>query len=311
MDVALVTGANSGIGCATAIRLAAGGYTVYGGMRDLASGTRLAERSAAEGVEVRPIRLDVTDEELVRSAVAQITEDAGGVDVLVNNAGITENGTVEETSAESFQRVFDVNVCGIVRCSAAVLPHMRERRRGTIVNIASIAGRVAMGAQAPYATSKWAVEGLTEGLAQEVRAHGIRVVLIEPGVTKTPIFAKATEVPASTGAYEASYRRMFQFFAAGLREATRPQEVGEVVYSALSADEPALRHVCSWGAAELAAGRRSMTDEEWVALGGLDSDDDYYREFSRLFGLDIAPGGLASDVSATSPASPENRRRAT
>ncbi|GAA2264538.1 oxidoreductase [Actinomadura luteofluorescens] len=303
MDVALVTGANSGIGRATAIRLASGGFRVYGGMRDLASGGKLAAMAEAAGVEVRPIRLDVSDEELVRSAVAQIIEDEGGVDVLVNNAGITENGVVEESPAESFQRVFDVNVCGIVRCVAAVLPHMRERRRGGIVNIASIAGRVAMGAQAPYATSKWAVEGLTEGLAQEVAGHGIRVALIEPGVTKTPIFAKATNVPASTHAYEATYRRMFQFFATGLQSATRPEEVAEVVHGALTTDDPKLRYVCSWGAAELAAGRRAMTDEDWVALGGLESDEDYYREFSRLTGLDIAPAAPGAGRPAPAPTS--------
>lgn len=301
MDVALVTGANSGIGRATAVRLAAGGFTVYGGMRDLCSGEKLAVMARARGVEVRPIRVDVTDEGLVRSAVAQITEETGGVDVLVNNAGTSQNGTVEETPVEAFQQVFDVNVCGIVRCTAAVLPHMREQRRGAIVNVASIAGRVAMGAQAPYATSKWAVEGLTEGLAQEVAGHGIRVALIEPGVTKTAIFAKTTEVPPSTGAYDAVYRRMFQFFATGLKSPTRPEVVGEVIHTAVTTDKPVLRYVCSWGAEELSAGRGEMTDEDWVALGGLESDDDYYREFSRLFGLDLAPGTPAAGSPSTTP----------
>jgi NAD(P)-dependent dehydrogenase (short-subunit alcohol dehydrogenase family) len=296
MDVALVTGANSGIGRATAVRLAQGGLTVYAGMRDLASGAKLGALAESKGVEVRPVQLDVTSDELVRSAVARIADEAGGVDVLVNNAGVSENGTVEETPPESLLRVFDVNVCGILRCSAAVLPHMRERGHGAIVNIASIAGRIAMGAQAPYITSKWAVEGLTEELAHEVARHGIRVALIEPGVTKSAIFAKGTEVPPSTGAYEPTYRRMFQFFATGIKNATPPEAVGEVIYKALTTDKPVLRYVVSWGAEELAAGRSAMTDEDWVALGSLESDDDFYREFSRLFGLDIAPAATPTSA---------------
>lgn len=289
MDVALVTGANSGIGRATAIRLAAGGFTVYGGMRDLASGEKLAAMAGSTGVEVRPVRVDVTDEDSVRAAVARIADEAGGVDALVNNAGISANGTVEDAPAGDFQRAFDVNVCGIVRCASAVLPGMRERRHGAIVNVSSIAGRVAMGAQAPYVTSKWAVEGLTEGLAYEVAPHGIRVALVEPGVTKSAIFRKSEELPPTTGAYEAAYRRMFQFFATGLKNVSPAEVVAETIHEALTTDKPVLRYTCSWAAAELGAGRAAMADEDWVALGGLASDEEFYREFSRLFGLDIAP----------------------
>jgi NAD(P)-dependent dehydrogenase (short-subunit alcohol dehydrogenase family) len=166
---------------------------------------------------------------------------------------------------------------------------MRERGSGCIVNITSIAGRVAAIAQSPYVASKWAFEGLSEGLAQELAPFGIRVVIIEPGVTKSAIFAKSVDTPNSTGAYDTPYRRMFQFYAAGLAEATDPFEVGEVVRHAIDTDDPELRYQVSWGGRELIDGRAAMSDRDWVALGVHTDDTDYYRHFGGLFGLDIAP----------------------
>jgi NAD(P)-dependent dehydrogenase (short-subunit alcohol dehydrogenase family) len=170
-----------------------------------------------------------------------------------------------------------------------VLPQMRERGRGAIVNITSIAGRVAAIGQQPYVTSKWAFEGLSEGLAQELAPFGIRVAIIEPGVTKSAIFAKTIDAPNATGAYDAPYRRMFQFYAAGIAQATDPFEVGEVVRHAIETDEPQLRYQVSWGGEQLVGRREAMDDRDWVALGALTDDADYYRRFQELFGLDIAP----------------------
>ena len=183
----------------------------------------------------------------------------------------------------------NVNLCGAVRCLQAVLPGMRERRRGAIVNITSVAGRIAAIAQSPYVASKWAFEGLSEGLAQELAPFGIRVAIIEPGVTKTAIFAKNIDAPNATGAYDAHYRRMFQFYAAGIANATDPFEVGEVIHHAITTDEPQLRYAVSWGGQELIDGRARMTDEDWVALGAAETDEDYYDDFARHFGLTLQP----------------------
>jgi NAD(P)-dependent dehydrogenase (short-subunit alcohol dehydrogenase family) len=183
----------------------------------------------------------------------------------------------------------NVNLCGAVRCIQAVLPQMRERGSGAIVNITSVAGRIAALAQSPYVASKWAFEGLSEGLAQEVAPFGIRVAIIEPGVTKSAIFAKSVDTPNRTGAYDAHYRRMLQFYAAGLTQATDPFEVAEVIHHAVTTDTPQLRYHMSWGAGELIDGRARISDDEWVRLGTAADDSEYYDRFRAVFGLDLRP----------------------
>jgi NAD(P)-dependent dehydrogenase (short-subunit alcohol dehydrogenase family) len=285
--VSVVTGANSGIGRATAIHLAAQGHDVYGTVRDPERAAKLRAMSAERGVEVNLVQLDVADDESVRQGLGRVLEEAGRVDVLVNNAGVGSNGVTEETSPAEYLDVMNVNLCGAVRCIQAVLPQMRERGSGAIVNVSSVAGRIAALAQSAYATSKWAVEALSEGLAQEVAPFGIRVVIVEPGVTKSAIFAKNIEVPDTTGAYEAHYRRMLQMYAVGLENATDPFEVAEVIHHAVTTDQPELRYRVSWGSDELIASRQRMSDADWVALGAVGDDDEYYERFHQLFGLDL------------------------
>ena len=289
MPVAVVTGANSGIGRATAIHLAGQGYDVYGTVRSRDRAGTLGTMSAERGVDVRLVELDVADDESVRAGFAQIHDDAGPVDVLVNNAGVGSNGVLEDTPASEYLDVFNVNVCGIVRCTQAVLPGMRERGGGTIVNISSVTGQVASLAQQPYVTSKWAVEGLSEGLAQELAPFGIRVVIVEPGITKSAIFAKNVDVPDGSGAYDTHYERLFQMYAVGIEQATDPFEVAEVIHHAVTTDEPRLRYQVSWGSAAMIAGRQRMSDDDWVALGAAADNADYYDRFRDLFGLDISP----------------------
>ena len=286
--ISVVTGANSGIGRATAIHLAAQGHTVYGTVRSRSKATKLEAMAADVGVEVRLVELDVADDDSVRDGFAEILDATGGVvDVLVNNAGVGGNAVTEECPTSMYLDVFNVNVCGAVRCLQQVLPGMRERRRGTIVNITSVVGRIAALAQSPYSVSKWGFEALSEGLAQELAPFGIRVAIVEPGITKSAIFAKNIDAPNQTGAYDAAYRRMFQMYAVGMGSATDPFQVGAVVHHAVTTDEPTLRYAVSWGAKELIEGRAAMTDEQWVEMGGLLDDDEYYADFADKFGLDI------------------------
>jgi len=287
MTVALITGANSGIGRSAAVDLAAKGWTVYGSMRSLEKGEKLAAMCADAGVEVHPVVCDVTDTDSVNRVVAQVTEVAGQIDVLVNNAGIGGNGVLEETPLDDYQNVMDVNLYGVIRGVQAVLPQMRERGSGCIINVSSIAGVIAALAQSPYVASKWALEGLTEGLAQEVAPHGVRVALIEPGIVKTAIMAKNTEAPNASGAYDAAYRRLFNFYANGLADPGHPSEVAAVIYEAATAEEPKLRYTCGWGGTELIAGKAKMSDEDWVALGAIESDAEYAARFKEMFDLDI------------------------
>ncbi|MEQ1873671.1 MAG: SDR family oxidoreductase [Ilumatobacteraceae bacterium] len=286
--IAVVTGANSGIGRATAIHLAAQGFVVYGTVRSLDKATKLNAMAEQAGVEMNLVELDVASDDSVATGFARILAETNGVvDVLVNNAGVGGNAVAEECPTQLYLDVMNINLCGAVRCQRHVLPGMRQRRRGTIVNITSVVGKVAALAQSPYVTSKWALEGLSEGLAQEVAPFGIRVAIVEPGVTKSAIFAKNIDAPNQSGAYDAAYRRMFLMYAAGIAKATDPFEVGKIVHHAITTDQPQLRYAVSWGAKELIDGRAAMTDEDWVALGNIDDDSDYSQAFAERFGLEI------------------------
>ena len=289
--VSVVTGANSGIGRAIAIHLASKGHDVYGTVRDVQRAGKLQNMAAEAGVEVRLVTLDVADDDSVAQGMAEILERAGQVDVLVNNAGIGANAVVEDATPADFLDAMNVNLCGAVRCLRAVLPGMRERRSGSIVNITSVTGRFGAIAQAPYTASKWAFEGLSEQLAFELAPFGIRVVIVEPGVTKSAIFAKNVDLPSTevSGAYERQYNRMLDFYAAGVANATDPFEVAAIVYEAVTTESPQLRYPCSWGGESILAGRATMSDQDWVSLGAEPDEEQYRRRFQAAFGVDITP----------------------
>ena len=290
MAVIVVTGANSGIGRAAAVHLAAGGHTVYGTMRDLGKGEKLAALAEAAGAEVHPIALDVSDDATVRTGFAEVLDREGHIDVLVNNAGVGMNAVVEEVDIDEAKAVFDVNYFGIVRCLQAVLPSMRERRSGTIVNVSSIAGRIAALGQVVYASSKWAVECMSENLAQELAPWDIRVKIIEPGVTRTALLAKHADLHEDSP-YADIYRRMFGMYVAGIEANVRPEAVAEVIAEAIDDPSARLRYVCAYGGEELGAGRAGVSDEDWIALGRAADDAEYADRFEAAFGLDIRSGG--------------------
>jgi NAD(P)-dependent dehydrogenase (short-subunit alcohol dehydrogenase family) len=285
--VSVVTGANSGIGRATAIHLAQHGHRAVGTVRSVEKADKLRAMAAEAGVSVELFQLDVADDESVRAGFEEILEVTGRIDHLVNNAGVGGNAVAEECPADLYLSVMNVNLCGAVRCVQAVLPQMRERGSGTIVNITSVAGRIAALAQSPYVASKWAFEGFSEGLAQELAPFGIRVAIIEPGVTKSAIFAKNVDAPNSSGVYDAHYRRMFQFYMTGMSNATDPFGVAEVIHEAITTDEPRLRYAVSWGGAELAGLHDRIDDHDWIAMGAIEDDDEYYAAFLDMFGLDL------------------------
>jgi NAD(P)-dependent dehydrogenase (short-subunit alcohol dehydrogenase family) len=294
MATIVVTGANSGIGRATAVHLAAAGHTVHGAMRDLGKGDKLQAEASAAGATVHPLELDVSDDESVRRGIRSVLDAEGRIDVLVNNAGLGYNKVVEEIDIDEAKTVFDVNYWGVVRCTQAVLPSMREQGSGTIVNISSVAGRLAAIAQAVYASSKWALECLSENLAQELAPFGIRVKVIEPGVTRTALLAKHQELHPDS-AYADAYRRMFAFYATGIGANVRPSSVAEVVQEAIDDDSARMRYVCAYGGDELADGREGVSDEDWLALGSAANDDEYFDRFERAFGLDIRAGDIRTD----------------
>ena len=199
--VAFITGASRGIGRAIALDLAAAGAQVvvnYASSPDAAEAV-VAEITAAGG-EAWSHQADVADEEQVDAMVKVVLARGGRLDVLVNNAGITGAGSVEETPVDVYQSMFDTNVLGVVRCTQQVLPGMREARQGHVVNISSSSALLSPPLMAPYASTKRAVESISESLQSEAAEYGIRVALIEAGTILTPIWGKS-ETPAEDTAY--------------------------------------------------------------------------------------------------------------
>jgi NAD(P)-dependent dehydrogenase (short-subunit alcohol dehydrogenase family) len=189
--VALVTGASSGIGKAATLALTAAGFQVIGTSRDTSRIT------AGDGVTL--LDLDVSGEQSVSSVVGQVIERFGRIDVLVNNAGLGTNGAAEEVSVAQAQRVFDVNVFGLMRMTKAVLPHVRAQGRGRIIDISSVGGFVPNPFMAVYVGSKHAVEGYSESLDHEVREHGVRVLLVEPAIGSDESAVRPTGLRSQRG----------------------------------------------------------------------------------------------------------------
>jgi NAD(P)-dependent dehydrogenase (short-subunit alcohol dehydrogenase family) len=234
--IVLVTGASSGIGQSIARRLAADGHRVFGTAR----APREATASEAHGVELLP--LDVRDDASVSACVAEIERRAGAIDVLVNNAGTMRFGPIEEVPLDDARALFDTNFFGVARMTCAVLPSMRARRAGTIVNVGSIAGQVAIPMNGWYAASKHALAGWTEALRHEVRHLGIRVTLVEPGDFQSRLFRDDAFAPARFDDYGSLRRAILPKLQAMLAAAPSPAPVAELVARLAVADAPAPRH---------------------------------------------------------------------
>ena len=223
--VVLITGASSGIGRAAAELIAARGYRVFGGVRAPATTRPLA------GVELVP--LDVRDEASAKACVDEVRSRAGRLDVLINNAGVNLVGAVEETSISQAQALFDTNVIGVLRMIQAVLPDMRRQSAGLIVNIGSILGLIPAPFMGVYTSTKHALEGLSESLDHEVRAFGIRVVLIEPHYTRTNLDASAAQAEGQIDAYAMQRQRTAAVITRETKTGLEPKRVAEEVLRAI------------------------------------------------------------------------------
>ena len=284
MGLAVVTGSNSGIGLATAVALARAGHTVVAAMRNLDRGAEIRKIAEGEKLPIHLARLDVDDDASVGDAFSGVVARHGPVDVLVNNAGVPGGGPVEETTIDEFRQVMETNFFGGLRCIKAVIPSMRERRKGTIVNITSIAGRLATAPMASYAASKWALEALSEVLAQEVRAFNVRVAIVEPGVIATPIFSKAPPPPKHS--FYPHGRRLRALFAAALAKPVPPSVVGDVVRDIVEGDSWQLRYLVGPDTEPRLKARQSKTDEQVIAEAA-QSDEEFLARFKRETGIDL------------------------
>lgn len=239
----LVTGASSDIGRATALRLAAEGHTVFAAARR----TDRLEVLATEATgTIIPVRLDVTDPESVRDAVATVAGHApAGLDVLINNAGYALTGPVETLATDAVRAVFETNVIGLFDVTRAFLPQMRTNRRGRIVNVSSLLGRMTVPSSGVYGGTKHAVEAMSDALRMELRSFGIRVVVVEPGFVDTEIDTTSAMI-AHDGAiadYAELEREMTAYLAAQGKAGATPEAVATTLAHAATVRNPKPRYV--------------------------------------------------------------------
>ncbi len=249
--VVLVTGASSGIGQATARLLAREGFRVFGTSRKPA-------REREDGTELLP--LDVTSDESVRACVEQVLSRAGRMDGLVNNAGFELAGAIEETTVEEAKTQFETNFFGTLRMTRAVLPHMRQRRSGHIVNIASLAGIIPVPFLGLYSATKFALEGYTEVLRHEVRPFGIRVALVEPSFMRTGLQGGRRWASEKVPDYDTAKGRAMARVKHYEDRDPHPESVAATVLRILRSPNPRLRHPVGKNARAVALGRRLMAE---------------------------------------------------
>lgn len=244
--VAFITGTSSGFGLKVAVALAREGYTVAAAMRNLDSRGELLKEAEEKAVSERIhcYRLDVTDTAGIAPLVKEVEESHGPIEVLVNNAGYAAGGSIEDIPMEEWRAQFETNVFGLMAVTKEVIPLMRIRRRGKIINISSVSGRIGFPGYGPYAASKFAVEGFSESLRLELLPYGVHVVLIEPGAYKTAVWKKGFD-RIFTGK-ESPYYPMMQSILDYSRRtsdnAPPPSEVAEAICRVAAVPSPRLRY---------------------------------------------------------------------
>jgi NAD(P)-dependent dehydrogenase (short-subunit alcohol dehydrogenase family) len=295
METVLVTGSSTGLGLETALHLAERDFKVYATVRDLATRDQVLAAADARRVALNVLRLDLTDPQSIAEAIDTIIGAGNGLYGLVNNGGIGLRGCVEDLDDDEIRRVFETNVLGTFAVTRQALPHMRAARRGRVVTISSVGGRIATFGLSAYCATKFAQEGFAEALALEIAPFGLHSILIEPGIIKTERWstnrgnARRAHDPAS--AYYGMFRRHEQIADEVVeRSRTRPTDVAGVVHLALTTRHPRMRYVVGRPAAAAIALRRYLPD----------------RLFERVYF-----GSLMRRVRGAGPAEPQQREAPT
>jgi NAD(P)-dependent dehydrogenase (short-subunit alcohol dehydrogenase family) len=264
----LITGCSTGIGRATAERLARNGLTVYATARKLDS---IADLEAAG---CRTLALDVTSEESMRAAVAAVEEADGAVGALVNNAGYSQSGAVETVPLDEVRRQFETNVYGLLRMCQLVLPAMRREGRGRIVNVSSMGGKLTFPGGGIYHATKYAVEAISDALRFEVRGFGVHVSVIEPGLIKTNFAETAVDSVSEDDGPYAKFNSAVQASTAGVYDSALgklgggPETVAKAIESAITARRPKTRYRVTASARFFMTQRALLPDRAWDAVVG-------------------------------------------
>jgi NAD(P)-dependent dehydrogenase (short-subunit alcohol dehydrogenase family) len=267
--VAVITGSSSGIGLETALILARNGYTTYATMRSPDKDTSIKAVVQNEGLPIRVVQLDVTDDTSVKNAIDHIISQAGRIDVLVNNAGYGLGGALEDLSMEEIKSQYETNLYGLIRVTQAVLPTMRKQRSGRILNVSSGNGIFGFPGASAYVSTKFAVEGLSESIAYELEPFGIKVILIEPGFVLTNfknsmMVAKKAQDPASP--YSALMQKIMANVSELAKNASSAELVANVILDAASNPNPRLRYLAGKDVESWAAGKKNMDEFEFFNM---------------------------------------------
>lgn len=282
MSSVLITGTSRGIGFESALALARAGHTVFATMRNPSGSPQLAEIAVREQLSLSVHTMDVDSDSSVASTIAAIRRENSPIDALVNNAGIERGGAVEETPMADFKACMETNYFGAIRCIQAVIPQMRQRRSGCIINVTSVGGRISNPPLGPYAASKWALEAVSESLAIEMKPFNVRVAIVEPGIIDT---AMARHIADSTPDSSYPYRERFNaIFSASLRNPTPPALVGRKILEVIESDGWQLRHPVGPDAIPLLQWRSKLSDEAWIDHHSCDNET-FYARFERDFGV--------------------------
>jgi NAD(P)-dependent dehydrogenase (short-subunit alcohol dehydrogenase family) len=301
----LITGASKGIGYETALVLARAGHAVVATMR-APEDCDLAEVARREKLTIEIARLDVGDDASVSRLFASGPGAAERLDVLINNAGIYSINAVEDETIVRFAEVMNTNYLGAVRCIKAVLPSMRQRRAGLIINIASIAGRIAAFANGAYAASKFALEAMSESLASEMAAFGVRVVIVEPGIIATPMAVENLPKPEPGSVYPHG-ERMRAFYAATPVSGPPPSVVADKIADIVAGQASPFRSPVGPDALPFLQLRQGFSDEAWIGLGAIFDNAEFADHFLAVTGVDLRPA-LGSRGAARTPNPPQGAR---
>jgi NAD(P)-dependent dehydrogenase (short-subunit alcohol dehydrogenase family) len=279
MASVLITGTSKGIGLEAALAFGRAGHQVFATMRNPSQSPLLAETVSRENLPIAISTMDVNSDASVRDAIATILKDHGPLEILVNNAGIESGGSIEESPFSEFRATMETNYFGALRCIQALLPQMRQRRSGTIINISSVAGRISNPPLTAYCASKWALEALSEGLAGEMKTFNVHVALVEPGIIDTAM-ARRIGDPASESPY-GQQARFAALFSNALQHPVPPSLVAQKILDVAESGTWQLRHPVGPDAIPLLQYRNQMTDEEWVDVHAGD-DANFFASMSQM-----------------------------
>jgi len=262
--VALVTGSSNGIGFETSLALARDGYFTYATMRDPKKGINLLETAKKENLKIEILPLDVDKKNTIKNTVQKIKDDKDRIDVLVNNAGYLLFGCVEDVSVDDVKAQFETNFFGVIRMIQEVAPIMRKQNSGIIVNISSVAGRIAFPATPAYISSKFALEGLSESMRYEMSPFGIKTIIIEPGVIKTNIMSSMKGIDVKQ---DSPYKEISEKVLKGLKMmlelGTPAKDVADTIMKAIKSDDPLPRYLVGNDAAMFLEAKKMKTDIEF------------------------------------------------